>query len=482
MVNWWPQPSHVENRRGYRRHVTGFSSPVESLCSYVNGTTEELFAAAGTGIYDVTSAGAVGAAEVSGLTSAYWQHTNFSTSGGAYLYMVNGVDKPQLYNGASWVAVDGVSTPAITGVTTTDLIHVTAHKDRLWFILKDSLRGCYLPSQSIGGAASIFDFRSLCKRGGHLVAATTWTIDAGEGMDDHLVFITNKGECLVYKGTDPSSASTWGLVGVWQLPEPMGHRCFDKIGGDVVYLSKGGVQQLSKALVSTETNTANALSDKIRPLITADASVLSANRGWQVCMLPAQNMMLVNVPVSSTLQRQWAMNTIHGAWTRFEGMSGLCWESFNDTPYFGGQSAVYKAWTGFSDNADSAGTSGSVISYKGLQSFNYFGNKAEKHFKLVRPALQSDGEPSFSIGVNFEFDVSEPSSTVTYGAPGSNPLWGTAVWGAFNWGGSELRQLVSWQHAAGIGYCAALYLKCESKDIQVRWNATDYVFEQGGII
>jgi hypothetical protein len=482
MVNWWPQPSYIGIRRGYRQHVTGFAAPVESLCAYNTATGTTLFAAAGSGIYDATTAGTVGAAVVSGMTSAYWQHTNFATSGGTYLYMVNGADEPQLYNGTTWVSVDGLSTPAITGVTTTDLIHVTSHKDRLWFVIKNSLRACFLPSLSIGGAASIFDFRSLCKRGGYLMAATTWTLDAGEGMDDHLVFVTSKGEMLVYKGTDATSASTWALVGVWQVAEPVGRRCFAKLGGDVAYLSKSGVQQLSKALVSTGVNNANTLSDRIQPLITRDTEVLGANSGWEVSVFPGQNMLLVNVPDSTSIQHQWAMNTINSAWTRFEGMNARSWELFGDIPYFGGATAVYKGWTGFSDNATSAGSMGANIAYSALQSFNYFGSKQEKHWKLVRPMLQSDGEPTFSIGMNYEFDTSAPTSVVTYGAPGSNPLWGTAVWGAFSWGGGQLRTLASWQHAAGIGYCAALYLKCESKDIEVRWNATDHVFEGGGII
>ena len=481
MVNWWPTPYYVGNRRGYRQHVTGFSDPVESLCTYTSGTATRMFAVAGDSIFDASSAGAVGAAVVTGLTSAYFQHINFSTSGGSFMYLVNGLDKPQLYNGTTWTAIDGVSTPAITGITTTDIAHVTAHKDRLWFILKDGLRAAYLPTQSIGGAASVFDLRSLCKLGGYLVAATTWTIDAGEGMDDHLVFITSRGECLVYKGTDPSSASTWALVGVWRLAEPLGRRCFDGMGGDVAYLSKSGVQQLSKALVSTSVNSQNTLTDKIQPLLSRDAKTLSSNTGWQVFMHPTINMLMVNVPDSSTMQHQWAMNTISGAWTRFEGQNALCWELFSDAPYFGGQTAVYKAWTGYSDNATSAGAGGINITVDCLQSYHYFGNKLEKHFKMVRPMLQSDGEPTFYIGINYEFENRPPTTVVSYGAGGSTPLWGSATWGAFQWAGG-LRQLTSWQHAAGIGYCAALYLKCESKDIELRWNATDYVFEAGGIL
>jgi subtilase family serine protease len=62
MVNWWPQPSYIGIRRGYRQHVTGFADPVESLCAYNTATGTSLFAASGTAIYDATTAGTVGAA------------------------------------------------------------------------------------------------------------------------------------------------------------------------------------------------------------------------------------------------------------------------------------------------------------------------------------------------------------------------------------------------------------------------------------
>ncbi len=43
---------------------------------------------------------------------------------------MNGVDKPRYYDNAAWVAVDNASVPAITGVTTTKLVHVNVFKNR----------------------------------------------------------------------------------------------------------------------------------------------------------------------------------------------------------------------------------------------------------------------------------------------------------------------------------------------------------------
>jgi hypothetical protein len=84
--------------------------------TYSGGATDEMWAISDGEIFDVTSAGAVGAAAVStGLTNSRWEYTNVTTAGGNYLYAANGVDKPLLYNGSTWTAIDAVSSPAITG-------------------------------------------------------------------------------------------------------------------------------------------------------------------------------------------------------------------------------------------------------------------------------------------------------------------------------------------------------------------------------
>ena len=269
LTNYWPTPSDVQTRLGYSNWSTGLPGQVNTLCDYSPYTgTGKLFAASVAGIYDCTAGGAVGAAVVTGLTSTYFQTTQFSTPGGAFLYMVNGADKPQLYNGTTWVAVDGASTPAITGVTTTNLIHINSFKSRLFFIEKASMKAWYLPVNSIGGAASQLDFTSIFKSGGYLMAMGTWSLDGGYGMDDYAVWVTSNGEFAVYKGTDPSSSSTWALVGVYSLGSPMGRKCLQKYQGDLLYIGKDGVAPLSSSLISSRVNSRLNITDKIQYAIS----------------------------------------------------------------------------------------------------------------------------------------------------------------------------------------------------------------------
>jgi hypothetical protein len=177
--NYFPGVSNVVLRGGYVKHATGFPDDVETLITYSGGTADELWAISDGKIYNATSAGAIGAPAVSGLSNSKWEYTNVTTAGGNYLYAANGTNTPYLYNGSSWTSITGSSSPAITGVTTTTLNSPTLFKNRVWFIEKNTLKAWYLPTSSVGGAAQVLDLSSIARLGGVLVSMASWTIDAG---------------------------------------------------------------------------------------------------------------------------------------------------------------------------------------------------------------------------------------------------------------------------------------------------------------
>lgn len=472
--NWWCLPSKVVLRSGAADWATGITGTVNTLARYDAALSSRLFAAAGANIYDVTSTGAVGAAVQSGLTSDQWQHTNFATAGGQFLVMVNGADKLRLYDGATWTAVDNATVPAITGIATTSLIHVTAHKSRLWFIERNSLRAWYLPTLSVGGAAASFDLSSVCPAGGYLVAAGTWSLDGGYGMDDHLVFITSQGEIAVYRGTDPASAATWALVGVYQVGTPIGRRCLVKYAGDLLVISKDGLMPLSKALMSSRVNTKQALTDKIQQLVSQDTTDYGAVFGWDVVPYPPENMLLINVPEGTGVAHQYAMNTISGAWTKFTGWNAACWEVWGDVMYFGTSGKVAKAWTGTSDfNAN--------ITANALQAFSAFG--AESRIKLFvegRPIVGYDNPPGILFGMNVDFNMGDPAGVPTFSSAGA-AIWDSAVWDAAVWpGGEEIKR--DWQTVGAVGTWGGVHMKIVGKSTRLSWFSTDVVFHVGGTI
>lgn len=476
MSNWWPYPNDVAIRKGYADWSTDYGDPVETLFRYTSEDgASELFAAAGDSFYDATAQGAVGAAVVTGLTNAQWQSTTITNTAGTHLYCFNGVDKPEYYDGTTWTAVDGVSTPAITGVTTTDLVHACVFKRRLFMVEKDSQNVWYLAVDAIGGAATKFDLSAIFTMGGYLMAMATWTLDAGTGMDDHAVFITSEGEVAVYRGTDPTSSDTWALVGVFRLGRPIGRKCFAKFGGDLLVLCSDGLLPLSKGLLSSTINRASARTDKIQNALNEAITLYGSNYGWDVTVYPEANMILINVPVGNGQNFQFAQNTITEAWTTFTGWVANCFTTVEDSLYYGDATGVRLAWSGNLDGT-------SVIVGDCLPAFNYFNQPArQKYFTLVRPMLLTDGNPSILYGLNVDFFAQDVSGVLTYTAPNQSMTWGSMVWGSMVWGGS-LTNITAPRTVGAVGVSAALRIKAQNNGSNLRWAATDFVYSTGGFL
>lgn len=476
LENWFPNVSNCVLRGGYTRYSTGLGGQVETLIEYNGGATEKLFAVVANGnIYDVTAGGAVGAAVATGLTNGRWEYGNITTTAGSYIYAVNGLDSALLYDGSTWLSVTGVSAPfAITGVTTSTLDNVCLFKNRVWFLQKDTLKAWYLPTSAVGGAANALDLSSVARLGGYLVAIGTWTLDAGYGADDNLVFVTSRGEVIVYRGTDPASASTWALSGIWAVGDPVGKRCLLKYGGDLLMLTQDGLYPLASYLQSSRLDPRVALSDKIQGAFVAATQTYGSVFGWQVVSVPKYNTLFVNVPInaSSAQQQQYAMNSITTSWCNFTGWGANCWGRYADNPYFGGNGFVGRAFDpGYEDNSAN-------IETNAIQAFNYFGSRGtQKYFTRARPALFTDGSPSIFVGVNVDFDTSDTTAALSF-SPNSAGVWNTGTWDVSVWG-SDLQITNNWQGITGIGYCAAVHLKSSSAGLQIEWAATDVVYQKG---
>jgi len=470
LTNWFPHPAYVSTRKGRRPHVTGFTAPVETLMEYAaeNGSNK-FFAAAGTAIYDVTAAGAVGAAVVTGMSNARWQETMITTAGGSFLVAVNGENAPKKYDGLAWTDV------SITGVTPSTLVHVALFKNRLFFTEKNSLEIWYLPVLSIGGTAAAFPLGSVFRRGGYVMACYTWTLDAGNGSDDHLVVISSKGEIAVYRGTDPSSAADWGLVGVYYVGEPVGRRCGIKYGGDLIVNCLGGVFPLSKALLSATIDKRNALTDKIQNTVSEEMQFYGNNFGWQLCLFEESNMLILNVPKGNGSNYQYVQNTITGAWARFEGWNANCWLYSRDGLFYGDGNSVQMAWQGDLDDT-------TPIQADMIMSYQYFGDLAtNKFFTMVKPYLLASGSPSILYGLCGDFKETEPEGVFVYEAP-TGMVWGDMYWGTMVWGGG-MRSITSGWHTVGtIANAAALRLKVQNNGSEVRLMNVSHVHNHGGIL
>jgi hypothetical protein len=264
------------------------------------------------------------------------------------------------------------------------------------------------------------------------------------------------------------------LVGVFVVGSPIGRRCFTKYAGDLLLISKDGLLPMSQALMSSRVNVQIALTNKIQQATSDATTSYGSNFGWETVLYPSENMLLVNVPISSTKSHQYVMHVITGAWCRFTGWNAFCWESFNDHIYFGTTGGVNLAWSGMSDN-------GANINAEALQAFNYFGNPSQtKHFTMARPIISVNAKPSIAININVDFDIEASLSVPTF-SPFVAGLWDSGLWDAALWGGSvESRK--DWISITGIGRCGALHLGFDGNSFEFRWDSTDLVYETGGTL
>lgn len=469
LTNWVPTPTTCINRFGFTQFATGFAGQVESVMAYAGLTGSKLIAAESGNLYDISAGGAVGVPLSTGNSNNRWQYTNISNSGNSYLYMVNGADKAKYFNGTV------ISTPTISGVDSATFIQINLHKNRLWFVQKNTLNAYYLATSAIAGPATQFPLQGVVQKGGYLVAMATWTIDAGYGIDDYATFITSKGEILVYSGSDPTDATTWGLIGDFQIGSPIGTRCYMKYQGDVAIITYDGLFLMSSALQSSRTNPQVALSYKIQTAMSMATSIYGPNFGWQVFNFPKQNLLWVNVPVNEGgNQQQYTMVTLpNKSWCNFTGWNANCWELFNDNPYFGGNGFVGQAWNGLADNG------ANIVTY-GLQAFNYFDTPLLKQFTMIRPFLNTNGSPNILASLNIDFSLANTTSPLSF-SPITYATWDSGVWDTSVWG-ADLVLTNAWQGANGIGNAAAVCMQSASQGIEVQWAACTVVWRKGGIL
>jgi hypothetical protein len=446
LENTFPQPGYVEIRKGHKRHILTGAAAIESLMPYhgLTAAGDRLFAATTTVVSNVTaSASTTASIAVSGLSNARWQHVNHSTSGGNFLWICNGADAPRMYNGTTW------ATASVVGITATSIINAAVFKNRLWLTRTGQISPAYLNTDSVQGTATVFDLTGVFDKGGFLQAVGAWSLDAGAGPDDLIAFVTSRGEVAVYSGTDP--ATNFTLKGVFEMGAPIGRRCLTKVGADLVVISIDGVLPLSKALITDRASAiTEALTKAIQPVMNQSARDNGAKFGWQLIGYPRGTRAILNVPLSEGVeQEQYVMNTVTGAWCRFNGENANCWAVFQDKLYYGGNNGrVIEADSqGYDDDGS--------IAVDIETAFNYIGNRGRlKNFTMCRALLTTDGQVLPGLGLNVDFARQQEVGATTFES-GSSDLWDVGLWDQGVW--PEVNRIVTdWTSVAGIGYCAGI--------------------------
>lgn len=470
MDNIVPGSQDVKIRPGCISWATAAPANVKALLPYSGLTVNKLFASTNAGIYDVTNSGAIGAVAVA-CTNGDWESLNFATAGGNFMFLVNGTDLAKTYDGAVWAI------PAITVATSSTWSYATAHKKRIWAVEKNTMNVWYLPVDSIAGAATKFPVGSLFKKGGYVLAVGTWTIDNGSGIDDLFVIVTSNGEIAVYQGTDPSSSSTWALVGVYEVAKPVGKKPLLIYGGDLLYLSMSGLIPLSKLLQSSVIDRSVQISYNIDGAFADAVTTYTATAGWQMMTYRTANLLIVNVPVSAdTLSYQYVMNTITQKWCRFTGWNATAFAQHNGLLYFAGATTVYQAWVGTSD-------AGVPITGLVRQAYARLGQGGQKKIVLVRPNIGLAGSAQLSLSLDADFKTFEGQTIFTYAPISTGAIWDASLWDTGLWDGGTSLFEPKWSTVPGdLGYLHSLRLQIVTSSGNFVWTSTDFAHRGAGIL
>jgi len=469
LENFICRPTHVELRKGQADHATlpSVVGAVKSLIPYRDGTSNKLFAGTDFGIFDVTAGGTISTSERT-CTNGEWISVNAANAGIRYLVMVNGVDDPVYYDGTSW------HTAVMTGITDpTKLSNLTLFNFRLFFTEEGSLSFWFLGVNAVQGAIQEFPLGNIFKKGGALQAISSWSVDSGTGADDYAVFITTEGEVAVYKGIDPSNADTWALVGVYELPKPVGKKCLYRQGGELLVITQSGIVSVAKMLQSIAVDRTTSISDKTRGELSELATANKDVFGWEMLRYSEEDLLIVNAPNSTrTKTVQMCMNTLTGAWSKFTAMNAYCFAELNGNLYYGSEGKVVQALTGTDDF-------GTNITAKAKTAFNYFGLGLKlKHIKMLRPNFYISKKllVNFALSLNYQVnDVISQSST----SPNGISLFNHSFWNQSYWAGADFID-DQWRTVAqNPGYCFAMLLQINDKGLFFQWNTTDFVMEAG---
>lgn len=452
--NMVPRPGYVELRGGYQPFSsTKGTLPVESLMCYRSPTAEKLFAASGTAIYDVSSGIAAGTTMATGLTNARWQYVNFTPGGGTtVIQMVNGADSLQQYDGTSW------TTPTITGLPgggTSSIANIHSQKRRLWYIMRNSSIAAFMPTDAIQGPiAGTLDLGALWTKGGYLAAMSAWTIDgSGSGPNDFALFISSRGQVTIYSGVDPTNANDWHLTGTFDVAPPIGRRCMTRVGSDVAIISQQGLLPISQVLpFDPSADRSVALTARIQNAM-ADAALYSVNMfGWQYISYPNQQLGILNVPYAeNSIAYQFVINTLTGGWCRFTGWNANCFEIYNNTLYWGGNSGDINQ--GYVSGQDWL----SVIAADMQCAYNWLDDPGRiKRMTMVQPLLTLSAAVTPTIAVDVDFETSTDAAPIT--TFGGTVLWDSAIWDSSVWPAITINYK-NWLSVDAIGHCMAIRMK-----------------------
>jgi hypothetical protein len=466
MDNVFPEPGAVGVRKGFTLHGTGVGSgDVKTIAEFNDGANSRMVAFSDTAAFNATTAGAASSLKTGLTSSGRWDWVNMNGE----IAFVDGVNVPQKWNGSTWANL----TISGSGLTVADITGIQVFKERSFVWEKDSQDFWYSAVLALGGTMTIFALSklgSVASKGGKIVAIEPWTVDGGAGQDDFFTVIMSTGQVVIYSGTDPSDATKWALVGVYDMGRPMSRDGFVKHGGDLTGLLGGDYKRITAETLRTGELPTNQT--KMSGLAAGAVRDYSDNDGFQAIL--SGDKLIFNVPVAADQFEQHVQNIATQAWCRFQGLNARSWGEFGGDLYFGdGLGNVMKAFSGNSD-------AGNAINWEVRTAWDALDTPKLKRMTGVRPFVTSEGSIGFNSGLAYDFaDVFTPGEDAVSQSAGAE--WDVASWDTAEWA-PDISAQKDMLGASGQGFTVSHRMRGATTDQEVKWYRTDYLFIPGGLV
>jgi hypothetical protein len=342
--NWMPTMKGVKLRGGCTRWcVLPEAVPVVSGFEYVSGNQQRMFAANATKLYDVTAN--VPTLVKSGQTSGNYCASQLANLAGYFLIAVNETgDFPLRFDGAAWTVLNAdqitgpVGSPVEHG---RNLSYVCKYRNRLFFIETKSMNIHYLGIDSIGGALTKIPLSGAATHGGYLMFMASWSIDAGDGIDDKLVIGTSEGEILIFTGSNPADPNNWRQEGRYEISPPLGMNAHTNVGGDLLVLTVDGVVPISQAITKSAGQLELALITRTIKRMWRDEVTAKRGLPWTMRKWDEYGANFITLPGGAAGNRYClAMNNTTGAFARALGWDAMCFLRLRGDMFFGTQGGI----------------------------------------------------------------------------------------------------------------------------------------------
>lgn len=312
-----------------------------------------------------------------------------------------------------------------------NLTYVWKYRNRLFFIQSNSMNAWYLGINSVGGVLAPIPLAGSATKGGKLLWGATWSLDAGDGIDEKCVFCTDQGEVLIFTGTNPSDSANWRQEGRYSLSPPLGMNAHLQIGGDMLLLTVDGIIPLSQAITKEAGQLELAMLTRTIKRAWREEVNLKRAWPWSIKKWDEYGALFITTPGGLPGKRLCLVaNNATVAWSRFVGYDATCFIRMRADLFFGTQDGIVMQAdrTGYDDGVPYVAT---LVG--GWEAFGAPGGQIVWH--QARASFHSSAFEPFQprLAATIDYEVVLPTPPPAGPDPGVLEVWDQGLWDASRW-------------------------------------------------